>query len=671
MIRGLSLRALFAAVNLIVLFLAMAISTVYTIYDRNHHIEEQSMANIQRTGGLLQELAEFNINRYTIQPLESRISTLSTYPDYRLISVIKPDGTVFLANRREWMGLPAANVLQAIGLSSDRDLQGNRPAVYISDHHLVVYVSPVRWPGSSEFRFGHVLLVYDMARLRRNILSEIIVSDLVFFVLFFSALAVVFYFLNRRVIERLQSLIQLMQAFEKGEAVLNRPVTGRDEIAVLSRSFLRMAARIHDLLNIDYLTGVLNRRAFEAGAQERIQNSSATSLLFIDIDDFKDINDIFGHEVGDRILKSLGLRLRSFCAGRGMVGRVGGDEFLVLLDHSEGSDPLHDIETLHRQLSEPYDNDSFDLVLNTTIGVVFIGKHTDLNALLRDADFALYHGKRQGKNRVIVIDESLRNASSRHNQLTLNIKKALQNREFYLAYQPIFHWNQSRMESAEILLRWRSQELGQVSPAEFIPVLEETGLIKETGAWVLEEACKVLRYWKERGADGTGLNVNISLQQLTGGNLAGELSRMISDYQIDPGLLKLEITETEAMRDPDTMIPSLQELKQIGLRLAMDDFGTGYSSLSRLKLMPLDYLKIDRSFICDLPDNTGDTVLVKSMIDIAHSFGFAVVAEGVETARQLEFLASLQCDEYQGYYFSPPVSREELEEMIWKDAQGF
>lgn len=453
----------------------------------------------------------------------------------------------------------------------------------------------------------------------------------------------------------------------------------RTTIAIGSQIGLFMARRqaedrVRHLATYDELTGVVNRNMFgqrldHALAQAR-RNDQPFSVLFLDLDRFKNINDTFGHDAGDGVLREVAERLRGCLRESDTVGRFGGDEFLVLLEAMP--QPTHSAvvaQKLLAAIARPFTIDAQDFQLTASIGIsTYPADGEDAQSLLKNADTAMYRAKEQGKNNYQFYSAQMNVHTRERMALESGLRAALERNEFVLHYQPKIDLGSRRIVGMEALVRWQHPINGLIAPAQFIPVAEETGLIVPIGEWVLRTACAQSKSWREQGLPPLRIAVNLSPRQFADEHLLQDVERMLSETGMDSAALELEVTEGMVMQNPERAAMLLGKLRTAGVIVAIDDFGTGYSSLSYLKRFPIDSLKIDRSFIKDLPLDTEDAAITQAIIVMAHSLGLKVIAEGVETEDQAGFLRAHGCDEAQGYYFSKPVPAHEFARLVLKDA---
>ena len=421
----------------------------------------------------------------------------------------------------------------------------------------------------------------------------------------------------------------------------------------------------HDVLTALPNRALLNDR-LEHGVALAGRNGRQMAVLFIDLDHFKHVNDSLGHPIGDRILKEVAQRITSCVRQSDTVSRQGGDEFVVLLSEvNRAEDAALSAEKIRRALMEPYSVDSHYLHLTASIGVsVYPSDAKDASALLQYADTAMYHAKEKGRNNSQFFKDDM-NVRAEERQIIMgDLRHALDRGEFFLAYQPKINLISGTITGFEALVRWRHPTRGVLYPATFIPIAEECGLIMPIGEWVLREACSRARQWLAAELEFGTMAVNISAVEFRSDRFLSGVCNILRMTGLEPRHLEIELTETAIMRDFDTTSGILDALSAMGVRIAIDDFGTGYSNLSYLKRFPVNTLKLDRSFIHDLPDSADCSTIVSSVIRMAHGLHLQVVAEGVETLQQLKFLQTHNCAEAQGYYFSKPIDSDECRSML-------
>ncbi len=426
----------------------------------------------------------------------------------------------------------------------------------------------------------------------------------------------------------------------------------------------RTEQHLQHLAHYDQLTQLPNRTLFLDRLAQALTRANwhqrIVAMLFLDLDRFKVINDTLGHDTGDLLLQAVAGRLLKAVREGDTVARFGGDEFVIaLVDVADEQDVYLITEKLLRELGRPFVIHDRELFVTTSIGIsLYPHDGTDTSVLIRNADAAMYHAKELGKNNYQRYSPILHAGSPKRLELETSLRHALDRQEFRLHYQPKIDVITGRLRGMEALLRWQHPEIGLIAPLEFIPLLEETGLIVEVGAWVLQTACVQARAWQEAGFPDLCVAVNLSARQFTQHNLSETVVKALRASGLQPRCLELELTESILIEHSETTLAALRELSGMGIQLAIDDFGTGYSSLSYLTRFPIDTLKVDRSFVHDIATDPDDAAIVQAVIVMAHSLGLTVVAEGVETKDQLDFLRRNRCDEIQGYYFSRPLASE-------------
>jgi diguanylate cyclase (GGDEF)-like protein len=422
----------------------------------------------------------------------------------------------------------------------------------------------------------------------------------------------------------------------------------------------------------DALTGLPNRRLFLRSLEQALQSSwpRLSAVLLADLDGFKRINDTLGHPAGDEVLRQFAARLSQCVPAGAPTGRLGNDEFAVVMT---ALDNLHNATQLADQIrllaAQPYLLEEGEVRLTASIGIaIYPGDSCDAPTLIMYADTALNQAKREGSDSYRFFTDAMNAESHKRFELETALRRACDNGEFELAYQPKVQLSSGRMVGAEALLRWNRPGHGQVSPAEFIPLLEEMGLIVPVGAWVIDAVCAQLAQWM-RGGLSTSVAVNVASRQFADQRLEATVADALARHGVDACMLELEVTESAMMCDTERTIATLERLRALGVRVAIDDFGTGYSSLAYLKRFPVDLLKIDIAFIREVTHNPDDAALVDAIIAMAHSLHLVVVAEGVETEAQLAYLTRRRCDKIQGYYFSRPQPAAQFGQMLRDDVR--
>lgn len=461
--------------------------------------------------------------------------------------------------------------------------------------------------------------------------------------------------------------------------ILIAPIVFKDEVisfAISSQNITRirqLEKQQDNRIKYDPVTGLPTRPSFndflEKALSRAKRNERTLALCYINLDHFKGINSSFGHDTGDLFLKSVSDRILEVVRASDYVARIGADEFAVILDEiSRPEDAAQVAQKIMNSVSTPHQLGEHIGSTTASIGISFYnGGDETREELFKTADIAMIHAKESGRNEYRFFSSEMQNKALNRIRLEKDLRKAVQHSELELYYQPQVDAQTEQIVALEALLRWQHSELGMVSPAEFIPLAEETRLINAIGDWVMQNATKGNQeWWVQNGVTLPKLTVaiNVSVQQLKENTFPEHIRTLVQESGIDPTLLEIEITETALMDDPEQAIETLKEIKAMGIRIAIDDFGTGYSSLAYIKRLPVDILKVDLTFVRDIGVDTKTEAIIKSTVSLAHNLGLKVVAEGVETKEQIEFLRDIKCDILQGYYYSKPLPAPELVELL-------
>ncbi|WEG10968.1 EAL domain-containing protein [Pullulanibacillus sp. KACC 23026] len=419
----------------------------------------------------------------------------------------------------------------------------------------------------------------------------------------------------------------------------------------------------------DGLTHLPNRRFFNDQLVTKLNQAKHSNqllaMMYLDIDHFKYVNDSLGHIVGDHLLQKISNRLKDCLRNGDFLARIGGDEFNILLPDTDREEALEIAERLVEAFKEPIYIDSYELFITTCIGIsIFPYDGEDSLSLIKNADAALYRAKEQGKNNCKVYHSGMNIQSYKTFVIKNDLRKAIDNEEFSLVYQPRIDIKTGEVKSAEALIRWHHPIWGLILPSEFIPLAEEIGLISTIGEWVLMTALKQSKSWQEAGLLPVRMAVNFSAQQFLQKDLIDKIQRILLQAKVKPHLLEIEITESVIMGNEKTVIKTLNDIRRTGVHISIDDFGTGYSSLNYLSRFRVDALKIDKSFVKNMSDSVSDCNLVSTIISLAHSLEMTVIAEGVEKEEQLTILRNYKCEEFQGYLFSPPIAPNDFKALL-------
>lgn len=428
--------------------------------------------------------------------------------------------------------------------------------------------------------------------------------------------------------------------------------------------------RLNHLTNFDLLTNLPNRLLFRDRLGLAISRAPwhkrSVGVLLFDLDRFKVVNETLGQAMGDFLLKAVSERLSATVREGDTVARLGDDMFgLILDDLAQPADSFRVSQKILDSLGKPFQLKGQEIFVSASIGIaIFPNDGDEIDLLMKHADTAMYRAKEQGGNNYQLYAPAMNQHATKRLALENNLRRALERGEFLLYYQPKVDLTTGRIVGMEALIRWKSPEAGMVSPAEFIPLAEETGLIVPMGEWILRTACAQNKAWQKQGLPFVRMGVNISVRQLQRQNLIAIIAHVLNETGLDPNYLELELTESIIMKSNESTMAELRELNLGGIEISIDDFGTGYSSLSYLKRLPIDTLKIDKSFVQEVTTDPDDAAIVAAIITMAHTLKLKVVAEAVETVEQLEFLRGLKCDQMQGYLFSKPLPAEEITRLL-------
>jgi diguanylate cyclase (GGDEF)-like protein len=655
----LGLGAKFAITVLAILACTLAASTLYFVYTSTRFHEQQLVERGRALGRLISLISPEAILGFDFLLLNDYTREVSSQPDVVYGVIVNPQGVPISAYFDTSDALMKKHVKP--GGSGDvlKTLQGLEGV-----EELIKLEFPITHNNATLGRFLVGISSHSLrAELRRQMAVQALVVSVI--VLFLSA--VIYGVFRFNVLLPIRQLIAASREVGRGRYTAME-VRSADELGMLARAFNAMAEevkdeqeKLHRQANFDPLTGLPNRMmAFDRINQEvhRAKRSSQRfAVLFIDLDDFKNVNDTLGHAVGDELLVAVGARLQESLRETDTVARLGGDEFLVLLPEVLNEVEVERVaERLLQSVSEPRELRGRKVVTQCSIGIALYPQNGDsVEALMSNADNAMYQAKAGQDASAIFFTEEMNVRLRVRMQMEQDLNLAMELGQLALHFQPIVDAGAPHHRGAEALLRWYHPEKGFISPAEFIPLAEATGQIVGIGDWVLEQACRCWSAWHQDGLNPGFLAINLSRIQFRR-RFSKRLSELMSAYGIPPQALEFEITESVLLDDHHQVVDELNSLRAAGVRLSLDDFGTGYSSLSYLKRFRFDVLKIDRSFIAGLPGNPDDVSLVKAILAMANGLDLLVLAEGVERAEQLDYLAAQGCDFAQGYLIAKPMS---------------
>lgn len=462
---------------------------------------------------------------------------------------------------------------------------------------------------------------------------------------------------NGDVIDAEVSLMKILYEGRIAKLVVGRNITERKKAQQL----------IHNMAYYDSVTNLPNRNMFKEHVNKSLTTNGENqelAVLFLDLDRFKVINDTKGHSTGDLLLKDVADRLRNTVKSDGLVSRQGGDEFLILLEGKKKEEIEKVAHQIIDDLSRPFFVQCEDVFVTASIGIsLYPEDGEDQETLIKNADTAMYLAKERGKNNFQYYNAVLNTQSTRKMVLEIGQRKALDTNQFNMVYQPQFELETGTIIGVEALIRWEHPKLGPISPVEFIPIAEETGLIVQIGKWILQQVCRDHNQWKQDGHGSIRMAVNISVRQMQEQKFVSSVKQVMEECNVDPNMFELEITES-IMQNINHSIVILKELKELGVKIAIDDFGKGYSSLSYLKHLPIDKIKVDKSFVDDILDPTHNGSIAKAIIDMGHIMKFTVIAEGIEEKKQVDFLLENNCKLGQGFFFSKPLPEHELRKLL-------
>ncbi len=659
------IRWIILLISVVVLLVTTSAFVVYEIVSFKQNIKQELVA----LAGVLSYNTRAAIMFDNQKDVREVLSGLQANPRVLAVQIYREDGTLFCKY--------VAPGAKPSGASKGRAIEA---PLYFSLASIVIS-RPIMM---NEYPVGTIRIEADMQQLQKQfgffltiVLTVLTISLIVAVVLSHR--------LQHFITKPILGLVKAMQRVsrEKNYSIRSEK-TSQDEIGDLVDNFNEMLAEIEsrdvtlqqrqehlrELANFDNLTHLPNRALYCDRLQQAIHQSgriqSKIAILFIDLDHFKDINDTLGHRIGDLLLISAAQRLKSTIRVSDTVGRLGGDEFTIMLpDIKNAQSPMVVSSKILKCLAAPFQIEEHEIHISGSIGIaIFPDDGQTVEELLKNADTAMYEAKKNGKNTFQLYAEEMTSKTQSRIAMMGDLHHVIDRHELVLFYQPKIAIPNFHLTGFEALLRWNHHHLGIISPDLFIPLAEETGLIVAIGEWVMRDVCRQLKDWQAKGYPAAPIAVNVSPIQLRHNQFVETLRAILDETQVAPSLIEIELTESAIMQNVETTASILKEIKAMGIRVSVDDFGTGYSSLSQLKRFPIDTLKIDKSFVLNINRNKEDEAIVTAIISMARSLGMDVVAEGVETPEQMQILALKGCHQMQGYLFSKPLPSKSIESFM-------
>jgi len=578
-------------------------------------------------------------------------NVLASHPNWRRIQLFDPQGSQLYP--LEDFGPAAIEELAEIS------------------HSFAFYTEPI----------GRLQVLIDLSPINRQHEAFTLRSDVLVVMVLFVAILIAMTSQEKLIVRPLKALAVAAQKISEGNFQTRLPDAGRDEVGQLVRNFDDMRENIrkyqqelHDLAHHDSLTDLPNRMMFLDRLEHAISLAHRTqkrlALLFLDLDTFKAVNDTLGHSTGDQLLLSVAQRLRKITREGDTLARLGGDEFMVIVESMHSGDEAAVVaQKIQNAFQEPLLVGDRSLSVTTSIGItVYPDDAKTPSDLVQNADIAMYRAKAAGGGAFRYFSEETQSRELCGLEMRSQLFDALEKGQYFLVYQPRIDLASGNVDCLEALIRWRCSSDRIIGPADFIPLLEQTGLIVDVGEWVIRESCRFMQQQIQSGQHAARVSVNLSARQFHDPGLLSRIYHALKDHDVPAGHLELELTEGLIMADVDSSMKALDVLHEMGVKLSIDDFGTGYSSLSYLKRFPVDYLKIDRSFVDGIPDDRDDVIIVESIIALSRKLGIKTIAEGVENQEQLSFLKREGCDGVQGYLLSRPMGEPETRNWLSEHA---
>lgn len=648
----------------------------YDMIERHHQFMEEHLSqNAHSLTSLLASNTALALQNNDLSVLKDLIEDIRILPNISMIFVMDSTGRVRASYPETYLN---QTLIDPISVAMKKNLEKNHTEVDQQEHDgLTDTLRVVKLNGHPT---GYCRIIISNTAMDQE-LHSLIKRGIVYVVLAIIIGVALAWIIVQKMTFRITRLSEAAKQISQQNFDVKVPDPhGEDEISTMERGFRVMVdsikkhmSRLDHRANHDELTELPNRRLFLDRLDQAIKHAHRyeqnVAVLFIDLDHFKDINDSLGHLVGDSLLIHVARLMQNQLRDVDTIARFGGDEFCLIVDSLDDSQRVIEIaEKLVEMLQHPICIDKHELYVTSSIGIsIYPADGDSPEMLLRNADSAMYKAKTEGRNSFQFYTEDMTTRAYERVALEANLRRAVENGEFYVCYQPQVDGISTKLIGMEALIRWEHPQLGTIPPFKFIPLAVETGLIIQIDRFVMRTAMTQLKQWYESGLNPGALALNLTVKQLRQDDFIPVLKEMLIETGCLSEWIELEITEGEIMENPEQAIKVLQEISKMGIKLAIDDFGTGYSSLAYLKRLPVDKLKIDRSFISNLPDDEDDSVIVQTIIALSNSLRLNVIAEGVETAEQKEFLVENGCPHIQGYFYGKPMRGEFMLEMLKKE----
>lgn len=678
-IKNHSIKTKLLGINLFVTGFALLLMLLVMLGFEYFSVKKELLQDLQVHANIISENSSAAIAFGDAKSAKEVLATLHSEPGIVEASLFLPNGKLFAEYISSNASTSHRTHINASGVGLDITWQALVIYQEINFHNKVL---------------GKLAIAADLQHFHERI-AMYLAMILTTFIIVLSLSQSILDRLRRSITTPLSNLVDLTRhvTFRQDYGVRST-LDQKDEIGDLAKSFNSMLEQIqvrerelstelkqrkaaeqklNQLAYYDHVTKLSNRHYFkeqiEIIIKRALSNQTLFGLMFLDLDDFKIVNDTLGHHVGDELLREVAQRLVASLGEKDIICRIGGDEFGIILEDIKDQSQAEDMaKRIVERLSGPMHFDGREVYIGVSIGISLCPNDgTDMTSLLRKADTAMYYAKEQGKNHHRIYQPELEIKAIKRFTIENHLRRAIELREFEIYYQPQIDLSSGRTIGVEALLRWHHTEMGEITPLEFIPVAEETGLIIPIGEWVLATACNQLKAWLNLGIADIKLGINLSGRQLKQDNIVQRILYHVNQSGIPPELLDIELTESTLMDHSESTVEKLLELRAAGIHLSIDDFGTGYSSMNYLKRFPINTLKIDRSFISDIPTDSNDGAIINAIIAMGKSLKLNVIAEGVETEYQRQFLSKNGCQQTQGFLHSRPINATELQSFILEE----